>query len=244
MSPDEVLSGEALFMAGTRIMSNFKNALACVALALCFVRCASHNAKGRLQITYAEPNYTPETNSRRTNFSNAMTAMRIKAPAFSDIHETDPFMVIIEDLAKHSDVQLMATLEHHKDSTLEHSLTVARVSYYLAKAFGFDEKSTARGALLHDFFLYEWNDGIDRNHRTTHPNTALKNARERFVLNPVEQDIILTHMWPVVRPFYSFKESFLVSIVDKMVSVGSIWMIIGSKLRNYRTTKEVVALSQ
>jgi hypothetical protein len=74
------------------------------------------------------------------------------------------------------------------------------------------------GALLHDFFLYDWRTSKGRHHPSRHPGVALSNAHARFALNPVEEDIILTHMWPVAKPFYSFKESFLVSSIDKLVS--------------------------
>jgi uncharacterized protein len=63
----------------------------------------------------------------------------------------------------------MATIKHHRTSTLDHSLIVSQVSYYLALAFGFDAVSTARGALLHDFFLYDWRAGTQPHHPTAHP---------------------------------------------------------------------------
>jgi uncharacterized protein len=92
------------------------------------------------------------------------------------------------------------------------------VSYYLAKNFRLDAAAVARGALLHDFFLYDWRTTGRRHHPVTHPRTALRNARKRFALTPIEQDIIATHMWPIGKPFYAYPESFLVSSVDKLVS--------------------------
>jgi hypothetical protein len=54
---------------------------------------------------------------------------------------------------------------------------------------------------------------------------ALQNAQARFALEAVEADIILTHMWPIGGPFYSYKESVLVSIVDKIVSSREVFLL-------------------
>jgi Predicted membrane protein len=150
------------------------------------------------------------------SFAKAMQALRTRPSSGEGL---DPeYLAIVEDILADEAVQSMGSISHHDDSVLRHSLTVSLVSYYIALALGFDAVATARGALLHDFFLYDWRKTKGRHHPTTHPSTALANARERFALKPIEEDIILTHMWPVARPFYAYKESFLVSSVDKIVS--------------------------
>jgi hypothetical protein len=225
-------------------VSFVKIIITCVLSSVCFLHCASVSLKGRLTIAEDIAAKAAETgiksNTRRSNFSKAMAVMRINSPSFESVQD-DPFLLVIADIADDPSVRHMSSFNHHKDSTLSHSITVARVSYYLAKALKLDAVSTARGAILHDFFLYDWNDGIRRRHRTTHPFTALGNAEERFTLNPVEKDIILTHMWPVAKPFYSFRESFLVSSVDKLVSMNSIGMILRSKFRR-RSLQNKVAV--
>jgi len=167
------------------------------------------------------------TNTRRKNLSRAIAAMRKPTHSFETLKD-EYFLASLGNLALDPSVRRMASINHHNDSTLSHSITVAHVSFYLAKLFRLDAISTARGALLHDFFLYDWQHCSHRRHRTKHPGTALGNAVQRFTLNPVEKDIILTHMWPVARPFYTFRESFLVSSVDKLVSVNAIGYILGS----------------
>lgn len=128
------------------------------------------------------------------------------------------FLAAVADVIGHEDVRRMGRIRHHDGSTLAHSLAVAVASYRAARLLGLDARSTARGALLHDFFLYDWRDGVRRGHATRHARVALANARERFDLNGVEADIILTHMWPVGGPFYSYRESALVSAMDKAVA--------------------------
>ena len=54
---------------------------------------------------------------------------------------------------------------------------------------------------------------------TFHPKLALLNASMRFSLNAMEKDIIVHHMWPISRQRPQYKESFVVSFVDKYVAV-------------------------
>jgi uncharacterized protein len=94
-------------------------------------------------------------------------------------------------------------------------------SYLVCRVLGLDYQSAARGGLLHDFFLYDWHitkheEGL---HGFTHPGTALKNANKKFSLNKIEKDIIEKHMWPLTIRFPKYKESFIVSFVDKYCSV-------------------------
>ena len=65
------------------------------------------------------------------------------------------------------------------------------------------------------------NKKISELHAFAHPRIALKNASELFDLNPLEQDIILKHMWPVT--FFSFPkytESFILTLVDKYCALS------------------------
>ena len=79
-------------------------------------------------------------------------------------------------------------------SVYEHSLEVARMCLRIAKYFPgeVDMRSLVRGALLHDYFLYDWHipDESHKWHGVTHAGDALKNARRDFELNEIEQDMI------------------------------------------------------
>lgn len=85
-------------------------------------------------------------------------------------------------------------------------LTVSLASFYLAKALGLDERSTARAALLQGYTARSSRAALERFHA-------------RFALNPIEDDIILSRGWPASKPFHAYKESLLVSSVDRLASV-------------------------
>lgn len=107
---------------------------------------------------------------------------------------------------------------HHDLSILEHVKIVSYVTYKICKMLKLDYTSGARGALLHDFFLYDWRTHDENWHGLKHPKIALDNSLKEFNLNEIEKDIIIKHMWPltVIPPRY--KESMVVLIVDKYVA--------------------------
>ena len=51
-----------------------------------------------------------------------------------------------------------------------------------------------------------------------HPKIALDNSLKYFDINEIEKDVILTHMFPVVKGKPNYKESKVVCICDKLVS--------------------------
>ncbi len=57
-------------------------------------------------------------------------------------------------------------------------------------------------------------------HAFTHPKTAYMNASKLFNLNDKEADIILKHMWPVTLSFPKYKESYLLTFVDKYCALS------------------------
>ena len=139
----------------------------------------------------------------------------------------DPdYAAIVAPLLAHGDVQSMHSFRHHDRTALTHSLSVSTLAFTLARRLGLDSVSVARGALLHDFFLYDRRADKTPFHLNRHAKVALRNARARFRLNLVEQDIILAHMWPVGRPFYTYRESALVSFVDKFVSTREVTLMV------------------
>ena len=119
--------------------------------------------------------------------------------------------------------QKLKKIKHHDKDIYTHNLSVAWISFLLAKRFGLRIGDVVRGALLHDFFFYDWRTFRDKDyilpHGFSHPVISYKNAVKVFGrLTPVEKDIIVKHMWPltVVPPRY--RESLLVTMVDKAVA--------------------------
>ena len=110
-------------------------------------------------------------------------------------------------------------MQHGKTSVFAHSFNVACISIAIAVVLGIkiNERHTVRGALLHDYFLYDWHEknAGHRFHGFTHPGTALKNAQEDFRLTPVEQNIIARHMFPLCPIPPRCREAWLVCVADK-----------------------------
>ncbi len=129
------------------------------------------------------------------------------------------FVEIIKDLMTNETVQKMKDYKQHYDtSCFEHCRNVAYYSYLICRKYNLDYVSVARAGMLHDLFLYDWRqrqDGRKGLHAFTHPKTALENASKLFSLNEKECDIILKHMWPLTIKFPKYKESYVITLVDK-----------------------------
>ena len=114
--------------------------------------------------------------------------------------------------------------QHGSMSVLQHSINVAKYSLLINEKLGIHckTKDLIRGALLHDYFLYDWHDKnhvqLYRLHGFHHPATALKRAKEDYNINEIEQNIILRHMFPLNITLPKYKESWIVSLMDKKCS--------------------------
>jgi uncharacterized protein len=132
---------------------------------------------------------------------------------------------IAKEIIFHSKFESQKNYFHHKTSLYEHAISVSYYSFLIAKKLKFDVRSVVRGALLHDFFLYDWRkEGrrirkkLFKKHGFTHAKTAYQNAIEYFELNEKEKDIILKHMFPLNIKPPIYKESWLVNLVDNFVT--------------------------
>ncbi len=144
---------------------------------------------------------------------------------YSNINLNDEeYLECVKDLINNEVVLSMDNyMQHGNTSCLAHCKAVSYYSFKLAKKYNLDEKSTARAALLHDLFLYDWHkqskQKLFKKHGFTHPQKALDNATKYFNLNDIERDIIIKHMWPLTfRHIPKYKESIIVTMVDKYCS--------------------------
>jgi uncharacterized protein len=136
------------------------------------------------------------------------------------------YVEIVGDILAHPQFKKLKNFKHHSDSIYDHCLLVSYLAYLQARKLGLDYVATARGGLLHDFFLYDWRSDrfhfqrktFKHSHAFRHPLIALNNAEKYFTLSPLERDIIVKHMWPATRPVPLHRESFLVCMVDKYVA--------------------------
>ena len=113
--------------------------------------------------------------------------------------------------------------QHGSTSCLAHSIAVAYLSYWLCRRLHLNirYKSLIRGALLHDFFLYDWHDkedGHKRPHGFYHPSAALANAERDFEINSRTKNIIKRHMFPLTPIPPVCLEGWVVCIADKICS--------------------------
>lgn len=113
--------------------------------------------------------------------------------------------------------------QHGRTTVYEHVLLVADLALRLSRRLRLkvDEASLIRGALLHDYFLYDWHvrDPERPLHGFYHPKAALKNASADFHLNPRERNIIRRHMFPLTLVPPTTKEGLLVCLADKLCAL-------------------------
>ena len=136
-------------------------------------------------------------------------------------------------------------IQHGSIDRIQHINSVAYMSYRIAKKLKLDYYKTARGALLHDLFYYDWHDP-DPSHRLHgyfHPGFALNNARalskkNELELTSLEENIIKRHMFPLTVVPPKFKESLLVCLVDKYVATKEI-IICSSEKRSKKFFTEI-----
>ena len=125
-----------------------------------------------------------------------------------------------EYLSSEKILEMQNYIQHRDLNLLEHSIHVSYVSWKAASKLNLDQSVILKGAILHDFFLYDWHleRHSEKMHGFAHPEIALGNAKQHFDLSPIEEDIILKHMWPLTLSPPKHKASMLVCLVDKYCS--------------------------
>lgn len=159
------------------------------------------------------------------------------------------FHALAAPLLESDGVQRMDRLEQHGTlSTLGHCISVAYVSYRLANLLPFrvDQRSIVRGALLHDYFLYDHNSETQYHlpeHLFQHPQTALTNAKREFQLNAIEENIIASHMWPLtITKVPRCREAAVVCFADTWCAMMEMMICVSRKIRRasaWQTLKRV-----
>jgi len=114
--------------------------------------------------------------------------------------------------------------QHGRVSTYDHCRHVARLSLRLNRRFHLhaDKAALLRGAMLHDFYLYDWHEpGMShRFHGFTHPARAAENAARCFGVSRKERDMIRCHMWPLtLTAVPNSREGWILCLADKYCSL-------------------------
>ena len=132
------------------------------------------------------------------------------------------FLDVTDDLIDAPEFKRLSECRHHYGvSRMQHCINVAYYSFVVCRRLGFDYRAAARAGLLHDLFYYEWNSETMsfRQHAYSHSKDALKNAESLIELTELERDIIKNHMWLCgkIRPRY--RETYIVSVADKICAL-------------------------
>ena len=116
-------------------------------------------------------------------------------------------------------------IQHGNVTVNAHVMNVARYSLALSEKLHIpcNRRALIRGALLHDYFLYDWHKPDMENphklHGFYHPGTALRNASKEYRLTKRERDIIKKHMWPLTVVPPACREAWIVTMADKWCSL-------------------------
>ncbi len=153
---------------------------------------------------------------------------------------------IVKEILESEEFKKRKNYKHHgKITVYDHSLKVSKISYLISKKLGMkDYRSVAIGSLLHDFYDKPWQENKEKRpffkkHGFVHASEALKNTKLYFpkYADKKVSNIIERHMFPLNITPPKYKESWLVSFVDKMVSMEAVFQpifflaLIGIKIR-------------
>ena len=147
---------------------------------------------------------------------------------------------IVKDILENKKFKKLEENRHHGITRLDHSLRVSYYSYKITKKLHLNYIETARGGLLHDFFIN--NDLPYYQQRLSmffHPYKSIYNSKNHFNLTKREEDIIIPHMFPTLpHKIPKYLESWIVSLVDKIVATYEFYDSYG-KIKLYKLSHYV-----
>ncbi len=159
------------------------------------------------------------------------------------------YYACISDIIDSPELAKLKSIKHHIYTTrFQHCLNVSYYGYLICRRLKLDARSAARAGLMHDLFYYDrktYNSERLKgqpNHSRRHSDIAVKNAVMLTDISDIERDMIEKHMWPVTRPKPSYKETYVITFVDKYCAVLEFCVPkvrkIVSKNRTYQHSKE------
>ena len=130
------------------------------------------------------------------------------------------FLEIVQPILDLEEFNNTKFQRHHGITRYDHSMNVAYITYVVTKNLKLNYKEATFAALIHDFFNDEVKGENGYKRLVDHPKHALKNAMRYFELTDLQKDIIAKHMFPVTLTPPKYKESVLVSLIDKYSSIN------------------------
>ncbi|MBQ6034566.1 HD domain-containing protein [Ruminococcus sp.] len=150
----------------------------------------------------------------------------LKAICSSKELTNNSYYACISDIIGSKQVQELKSITHHISTTrFQHCVNVSYYSYIVCRVLKLNARSAARAGLLHDLFYYdrkEYNSEKIKgqaSHSKHHPMVASENASEITKITRLERDMIEKHMWPMTRPMPRYKETYIITIIDKYCAV-------------------------
>ncbi len=148
---------------------------------------------------------------------------------------------IVHNILIHPEFQKRKLFMHHHNKTVwDHSILVSFKSFILGKSLKADFQICAIAGLLHDFYSQSWLSTPEleklengryttllkeskpwyKKHAFTHGADATQNYHKYFpeLINKKIDDAITNHMFPLTLTPPHYKESIIISIVDKINS--------------------------
>lgn len=160
-------------------------------------------------------------------------------PIINDPNFDDWFNIVSEILVN-EEFQKRMLFKHHTKSVWNHCIEVSFNAYKYAIKFNADKRVCAIAGMLHDFYPYAWQysqeleiydksylerltrkEPFFKNHGFTHAREACENYLKFFphLEDKKISNSIIRHMYPlnIIPPKY--KEGWIVTLVDKKVSI-------------------------
>ena len=154
-------------------------------------------------------------------------ANKVNTRKLKKITNNKEFMENVNPIIIYEKVQRMKQfIQHGNTSCFEHCYMASYYTYFICKKLHLDYKSASKAAMLHDFFLYNWRikEDYHRLHAFTHGKMACKNACLEFDLNDKEKEMITKHMWPITVIPPKYKETYILTLVDKYCTMEELFV--------------------
>ncbi len=152
----------------------------------------------------------------------------------------EEWFLIVKNILLDKEFQKRIFFKHHHNSVFYHSVLVSYYAFNFAYNKKCDKRVCAIAGLLHDFYPYPWQyskelknlDPILLEHLQTkkkffqkhgfvHAKEALENVQKFFhdLESKKIDDAILRHMFPLNIALPKYKESWIITYSDKMVTM-------------------------
>ncbi len=194
---------------------------------------------------YLDGNINDNLRERVNAFLEGLQArLRLKIAHGRGVSDEREYGEMVGDILANEEFLRLREFPHHNSSIYQHAVSVSYLAYKVCRQLKLDYRSAARGGLLHDFFLYDWRNHDEpdlpkeKYHGIEHPKIALENSLRHFVLNDIERDIIVKHMWPLTPFPPRYRESYVVTFVDKYLASKEYLMDFAKKRAGKKSSKK------